>query len=597
LEETKIIDYPGRIYSLTVEIIKYLGNFSQVLWGFFGVFFVVLLCILTYTFYYNNHKDNNKEPVRNPFFNSSFFFLLVVSLGIIILRFPVYGLSELNPDESEWISGAATLIKDARFWHSVNGTTSGPINIFPLCLINVLSLGLNFSIVRIFCVIFIIIPLVIFLFKSLKIEFGGFVARLILIPVFLLFALSEHEDIIAYNSEHFPMLLTVFAFYFFIQGKNPSVKKELKKTLLYNFVCGVILGLLPFSKLQSIPISFAFFFVVFINNIIFKKFAALKNTALSLGVILPGFILIIYIYHFNLFDDFWNYFIVANFEYGSKGILNSSPTWYLQNFEKVDSWAGRLFIVPRIIFKSKEFVLFFGALFSISVFCFYYSLKKSVYIIKKNKKFFIYLILIFLFACYGVSKPGNVFHHYGLLLVVPACLLTGLLLDLTYETANLNKFRKYLKYYLLIYAILPAIIFVSDGNCYIKYILKPVSPVKISNTAVILKKYSKPNDRLAVWGYMNIFYVEAELIQGTREPMSYLQITNGSKQEYFINNYCKDIKENKPVLFVDAVGEKSLFYQDYSQRHESFPAIKELVNEYYEFIDSVDNVRIYKWKK
>ncbi|MFA5404811.1 MAG: hypothetical protein WC358_07755 [Ignavibacteria bacterium] len=594
--ENKIIDYPGGINNLTYEIIKYLGNISSILWDLAGVFFVVLLCVLTYV--YNDNKENNKEPVKNFFFNSSFFFLLVFSLGIIVLRFPTFSFPELSPDESEWISGAATLIRDGRFWHSVNGTTSGPINIFPLCLINLFSFGLNYSTVRIFCVIFIVIPTAVFLFKSLKMELSELAARTILIPVFLLFAISEHEDITAYNSEHFPMLLTILAFYFFVKAKQSSEEKtELRKIFLYNFICGIILGLLPFSKLQSIPISFVFFFIVFTNNIIYKNFAVCKNIALSLGAILPSIIVIVYIYYFDLTDAFWNYFIVSNIEYSFKGIVNSSPTWYLQNFEKIDSWIGKIFIVPHIILKSKEFILFFGTLFSISVFCFFYLLKKDVYILKNKKKYFIYLILIFLFACFGVSKPGNVFHHYCLLIVIPACLLTGFLLGLTYETVNSNKIKKYLKYYLLVYAIIPTILFVLDGNCYIKYILKTDSFNKISNTAVILKKYSRPNDRLAVWGYMNKFFVEAELIQGTREPMSYLQITNSCKQDYYINNYCKDIKENKPVLFVDAVGEKSLFYKDYSQRHENFPAIKELVNEYYEFIDSVDNVRIYKRKK
>jgi hypothetical protein len=67
-------------------------------------------------------------------------------------------------------------------------------------------------------------------------------------------------------------------------------------------------------------------------------------------------------------------------------------------------------------------------------------------------------------------------------------------------------------------------------------------------------------------------------------------------RDYFTQKYCRDIIENNPVVFVDAVGRSSFFYYDYFQRHENFPAVFELINSKYELKETVDDVRIYTRK-
>src|SRR3974377_1528337 len=143
MAENKIIDYPGNLYNFAFDIIHNSGYISKLTWSLLGFAFVLILCYLTYR-HYKNSLTENKKLIKYSSFDSTFFFLAVVSLGIILLRFPTFGVTELNVDESEWIAGAATLIKDPRFWYSVNGTTSGPLNIFPLCLINLLGFSLNY---------------------------------------------------------------------------------------------------------------------------------------------------------------------------------------------------------------------------------------------------------------------------------------------------------------------------------------------------------------------------------------------------------------------------------------------------------------------
>jgi hypothetical protein len=597
LEESKLIDYPGEIYRFIFDGIKSLGGFSRLLWSFLTILFIVSLCFFVYISFIKN-LDKEKKSFGNSLCNSSYLFLFVISLGILILRIPTLGVSEINVDESEWIAGAATLMKDFRFWHSVNGTTSGPLNIVPLCHINLFGFGLNYSIVRLCSLIFIVIPTVILTFKSLKIISNENIAKLMIVPVFVFFAIGEHMDITAFNSEHFPMLFISLIIYFFIKGNFIVVDAD-RKFHINLLLCGIITGLLPYFKMQAAPIEIAFIIIFIANNHTRKKYAFADDLIFISGILVPNLIVLIYILQFNLVNEFLNYFILNNLDYSSTGFVNSSPTWYLQNFEIVNTWYEKPLIVPRIIFESKDLILFYGLLAGISVFSLSILMKKFKDISRKYKETILYLLLIFIFAYISIIIPGNVFVHYIIFLIIPSCLLSGVLFGLAFETSQFDKlkFSRYLKYSLCLFIIIPVLIFALDGNCYIKSILKNDSSENISNVSLILKKFSHSNDKLAVWGYMNNFYVEAGLIQGTREPMTRLQITNTSKQEYYLNNYCKDIEENKPVLFVDAVGEKSFFYKDYVQRHENYPAVKKLVNENYNFIDSVDNVRIYTRKK
>lgn len=586
MESSKLIEYPGTLSSLIYNAIISLGKTSNLLWGVIAVAFTLVLFYLT--FYRNDDKK---------FFSSSLFYLFIASLGILLLRLPAICAFELNTDESEWITGAATLLKDFRFWHSVNGMTSGPLVIYPLCLIKIFGFSFNYANLRIFALLFCIFPVFIFVFKSFKIIYDEQIAKIIVIPLFVFLAMSEHFDLIAYNGEHIPMLLLTIAFYLFVKTfYNIKTDGTTNINLIYYFLCGILIGAMPYSKLQSSPIAFSFFIGMIAVNILSKEKPLVKNVTFIIGVLLPGLFLISYLFLYNLTTEFWNYYIVNNFEYSNRGLFSASPTWLLvQKNEAVMYWHQKIFVVPRLILSTKDTLLFFGSLILISVFGISVLLYKFKTISFKNKTVIAFIFLNIIFAYFSVIKSGNIFLHYILLLVIPATLLAGFFLGLIFEvfSQHRDKILKYTKYYFVVTVVIPVIIFAIDGNCYIRDYLTNYSHKNISNISAAIKKYTRPDDKLAVWGYLNSIYIESELIQATREPNSYLQITESPMQNYFTEKYCQDILTNKPPVFVDAVGKNCYFYYDYFQRYENFPAVKELINNNYVLKDTIDDVRIF----
>ena len=86
---------------------------------------------------------------------------------------------------------------------------------------------------------------------------------------------------------------------------------------------------------------------------------------------------------------------------------------------------------------------------------------------------------------------------------------------------------------------------------------------------------------MAIWGWQDNYYIEAGLLQGTKDPHSSLQIIKSQQQDFFLKRYAADLMRNKPVIFLDAVGPKSFFFKHQWQRHENFPAIKNIVDAHY----------------
>lgn len=134
-------------------------------------------------------------------------------VGLFILRLPALGLDEQNVDEGQWIASAATLVADPRFYVSVDGTTSGPLNVYPLTLIYYAGVSLDYATLRLAGLLLVVLPVTALLWATFRLVFGPATARLALLPVSTGLAFSNHPDTISFNSEHFPCLLVALALY------------------------------------------------------------------------------------------------------------------------------------------------------------------------------------------------------------------------------------------------------------------------------------------------------------------------------------------------------------------------------------------------
>jgi hypothetical protein len=164
---------------------------------------------------------------KNSFFKfiySDQAFITLICIGIVILRSPNLILFELNVDESEWISGAAAYWNGSIMWKELSGTTSGPLVFVPLGVMIPFG-GLNYASIRLFGLLFCIIPSIYLLWRTILLVYGAVSARLTIIPVFIFFACTQYFDFVAYNSEHIPMMLVSLALYLFFRFQDEGKER------------------------------------------------------------------------------------------------------------------------------------------------------------------------------------------------------------------------------------------------------------------------------------------------------------------------------------------------------------------------------------
>jgi hypothetical protein len=512
-------------------------------------------------------------------------------------------LFEQNPDEGQWISGAGTLLRDFRFWLSFDGTTNGPLIYFPLLLITVFGGSLNYATVRLFGLLFCAIPSVIFIYLAFKYFFDEKISRIIVLPLIPCLSFMNFWEMIAYNSEHIQMLMISISIFLYGRIINLSDRRQ----TIYLFLLGFTLGCVPFAKLQSVPIalSMAFFcgidlFLGYKNN---NKKATKTLTVFVIGGIIPSIFIFSYLFLFGIFEDFWQSYILSNLVYAQKGLSVSAV-----------SWASKISILPLLIWTTPHTRFYFISLFisalGSSVILFRW--RSSLISIDFRLAFLSFLMV--LISYYSIIQPGNIFHHYQMLFILPAIFFSGILIGIVYRRQNFSVRvqRILIIIFVLIAVVFPSFYTISMGSegmkhrniygqvrAYRKYAKTYgyasiyAMNIRKSEVAKKISEYAPPNQRMAIWGWMNQYYVETGLVQGTREPHSYRQISKSKQQDYYLGRYVSDLNQNRPVVFVDAVGPKSFYFNNSAQRHENFPTVRAVIEERYTFVSEIEGVRVY----
>ena len=84
-------------------------------------------------------------PPRGPDWRDA----VVLFLFILAWRWPFLLVAyEYNPDESQLIAGAMTLVRDPVFWRAVDGHTAGPLDFYALLPLHALGVPLDYFNIR-----------------------------------------------------------------------------------------------------------------------------------------------------------------------------------------------------------------------------------------------------------------------------------------------------------------------------------------------------------------------------------------------------------------------------------------------------------------
>ncbi|MFT4033151.1 MAG: hypothetical protein QM669_12080 [Siphonobacter sp.] len=489
-------------------------------------------------------------------------FLLASLCMLLYMRLPIVLFNrEIDVDESQMLTQAITLLKDPVYWHSVDGTTGGPLGSYFLILPYLVIGKFNYIASHLGSVTLVSITLIC-IFKSLQNLFNKKTALLVSYPIILFYSFTQYNDFVHYSSEHLPVTLLGFTLYLL------SNKKLLGNNFLYIIALAILSFAVPFGKIQSLPLLFV--------NLVYLLYLFIKNRSSKHFIIFTAtysicwIIFISILYYANIFDDFINFYIKANFTYRNEN----------------QSWLSNIIILPYQYRFSVDFLLLLAPLIVV--------LLISVHTIKLFNHLLIFAVFYFIFGILAITRTGSGYPHYLLFMIIP----TGLLLGIFYN--NINPIKIYLPVSFISFCYM-ILIGLSLYHFKENKALNKFSTVNHTNqnlpftvTGLEIMNYKKPGDYLAVWGWNCQYYVETQMPQGACENHTIRSIFNHESRKDYRDRYIKDLKENKPAIIVDAVGPNSCWVQDTAtQGCMSFPELRNYIKAKYQLVSTKDNNKLY----
>lgn len=573
------INYPGSITLFLYKIISISPVAFTIAWK--SLFALITFILIGTTLFKIQYPQKVDQMKRFKWVFSPTAFILILCVGVFVLRIPNLILPEIYPDETQWIAASITYHHGAVFWKSISGATGGPL-IYALPTM-MWPIGLNYTSIRLFGLLFCVLPSIYLVWKTLQLLFGERPARLCLTILFIFFASMNILCFVDYNSEHIAILFTTIATYLlfsFIKVDTHAFRK-----LIF---FGITLGLVPYAKLQAVPIGFCIgalgiFEILHLQNRSYKKKAALLFTLFS-SALLPSVFFALYLTAHNCWGDFLDDYIMTNFRYAAHGI---------PGFVNPLHGLNKLAILPRMIQKEPFLLFFVGAQLLVTLVVIIEGFKWKRLGAVLFDRILWWCLLITLSAYISIVAHGNTYLHYSYFFVLPFALLTGSIVGKVMEgyTMNWRAISSKALFIIISLYIFPvlrhsiwAVDFVSEKTGY---------PLSAVSKAIL--KYSHRDEQMSIWGIAMHYYVETGLLQGNKYGSALYAILDAQDDQPAYEEYVEEIKVNKPVVFLDVMGPNSHHLPDPKSkyRHEHFPKINEYISKNYKEVGEFDGERLY----
>jgi hypothetical protein len=594
IAEKAIIDYPGKLHYLIVGFFMRMGEGAIFFLWAAEIIFITALIFLVFAGFDRNASGAGKWYKR--FLYSDIFFLLVIYTGILILRAPNLIVPRGSFDESQWITGAATLLKNPKIFESVIPYTSGPLVFLPIVIINFMGGGLNCVSTRLSALLCCILPSITFMYLAFVNLFSARIARIAIFPVILCMALINHPQLYGYTTEQMAMSLTSVSLFLYVKTIPDS-----KNKYFYLLTLGFILGCLPLVKWQAAPIAAAIGIMCCITIFSANRSgpgAKIKELAcFGLSCLLPICIFFLYLYVTHTVEEF-RQSIIFILSYTRAGVILDEINIKINSIQFLFKKFNWIFFAPDV------FGYYFKSLFFVDYIIGFFVVKSWKYLTQRMRYLIVSSFILLLGGLSSIIIPKESFEHYFFLLIMPLLFFTGILMASVYEYRPLEfemavqRLNKPKIIAILITAIslfgYSELIYPNRGIEIIKDLKKSRIDFFLSPVARKIKEYACPNERMVVWGWANFFYVETGLLQGTRYCINYNQVIKNNQQDYYLRTYASDLIRNKPVVFVDVMAScADIFFRNVENRYENFPLIRNIVDNYYTFVADICGIRIY----
>lgn len=477
----------------------------------------------------------------------------------------------MNIDEAQFLAQAITILHNPIFLESFDGNTAGPVTSYYLAFFHLLGFPLDYSTSHLAAII-LQVPILIGTLLVLKKIFEKRIAFLSFFPILTLFLFTQHIDFLHLTSELIAINLLIISTYIYL-----SLYKSKQSTPLLIFIFGGIAAFIGFCKLQALPIMFgiSLFFTaeLFLQANTIKKFVRDLFFLFTGGVSVLAVLIGIMIY-WNVLDQFLIFYIKGNF-------IHSSKNSY--------SFSDNLIEYFRQIWPNKELVhfSFYTALFA---------LLSTISLIKTKSynrlnRLHVFVFIYIGFTFFAISKSGFQYFHYLNFLFFPFTILFGFLITTYYN---------YLPKAINLLGIIGLIIYISPffQSIYTKapfyFYSYQGKKLAISETAKTILEYANPTtDKMIVWGWKNEYHVETQIPQGSCDNHN-IRCFGFSLVDEHRERMMKNIKENKPKIFVDAVFRDKIAFN--TMGLHKFEELNRYVQTHYEMKQRIGDEYIYVLK-
>lgn len=478
-----------------------------------------------------------------------------VFLALFIWRYPfmVYP-AELNVDESQTLATARIFCDDPVPWRSADTTTSGPFNTYIYLWTRIFGYYPDYFSKRLTAV-FLGWGALVFLFLSARRLLNERTAYLCILPVVWFYVFPQELDFVHASTEFLPVFLISFGLFLAIRCLTAPDPRKLEWLL-----CGLILGLVPFAKLQGAPLAAVVGLVLIVGASRIHGWISQQSVLAVVGSIIPAMFISIWTLDAGCFDDMWlRSFHLALTMKGDRAYLG---------------WWGRFEWISRC---NAEFVIFFPLTIGLLI-------GAIVDIIRSKSPGRILLpagaLVWIIIGIYIIIKSGSIFPHYLLFMAAP--LAMGIIAATRQLPEKPAKWPSVLFILPTALFFLPALTRVDiHQQVAAASLTKPDLRDELSK---FISTNMKPGEYLGIWGWTPRYFVETSTRSATRDLVSYLLLIDTETTSKYRTAYTADMIKNRPRIFIDTAVDKiddPRFPTVDEGRHTCHPPLHKFIETHY----------------
>ena len=488
-------------------------------------------------------------------------FFALVFFALVASRWPsLFVTSVFSHDEGEFVAEANTALHYPIPWLDFDPQTAGPLNAFLLVVPGLFGAHLDYFVCRA-TTILLEFGTFAALYAAAALCFDAAIARLAIVPPLVFWAVALREEFVHLGSEHLPIFLGTVMLALICWAWRRGFP------LFLVFLIGFVGGMMPFGKLQSVPLDAA---NVVVTALLLSLSPGLRLRArfarlgmLAFGLLFFPFITIEVVTFAGGFRDFWFRYIETSLAYIDAIMPPVTFLTATDEFAPFFDWLGMVTIAGGI-------VIFFS---------------KPPRAIR-----YIYVAALIMLpgAIETIDSPGRPDPNYLLFAVVPVtAAATAALAAITWSLGG--NVRAGQRRGVVAAVFVALCLFVQGavargGYTWIAPVLAAYERGgHLDPVAIAISQDLRPGERLAIWGYTPEYSMYTSTALGTRDPTCLWQFIDfpNPNRDYYRESYVRDFSQSRPEGFLDSGPDSWDHNGGMQSGYESFPELAALVKSDY----------------